>query len=273
MPPKLALITGGSGTIGAAIARAFLAQNISVVLTGRRLSKLEEVRKGLLERRTSEREEGATPSSAAVVATIHAISSDVSKEESVVSLFRQIDELQEGRGGGSSGVDILVNNAGISAAADSLEELTAGDMEKVFGVNVVGAFLCAREAFKRMKRGTDDGGGAGGGRIINVGSISAFSPRPNSAAYTTSKFAINGLSRSLALDGRAHGIAVGAIHPGNVVSDMLSPEEVERRGRTEGFLQPEDVARCVLTMAELPYSANVLEMTVIPTAQPLVGRG
>ena len=257
---KVALITGGGGTIGKAIAKAFLAQNISVILTGRRLSKLEEVKRDLLEE----------ISLSTTMANVHAITSDISKEESVIRLFQQIDHLDECVGG--RGVDILVNNAGINATANTLDELTAADMEAVLGVNVVGAFLCAREAMKRMKQREDKNGG-GRGRIINIGSISAFSPRPNSTAYTTSKFAIAGLSKSLSLDGRAHGIAVGTIHPGNVISDLLSPEDVEVRGRTEGFLRAEDVAQCVLTMAQLPYTANVLELTVMPTSQPFVGRG
>lgn len=145
-------------------------------------------------------------------------------------------------------------------------DLSASDMEKVLSVNVVGPFLCAREAMKRMKI-------AGGGRIINIASISSISPRPDGVTYTTSKFAIQGLSRSLALDGRDHNIAVGAIHPGNVVSDLLRPEVIAEREATEGFIQPEDVATCVLTMANLPYSANILDLTVIPTKQPFVGRG
>ncbi len=255
MANKVALVTGGAGTIGRAIAKALLSGNISVILTGRRLAKLEEVKESLLE---------GKPSS--VDANVYAISSDISKEESVVKLFQEISELDN-----CSGVDILVNNAGINSTANSLDELSAADMEQVLGVNVVGAFLCAREAMKQMKQKPDDGSGRG--RIINVGSISAFSPRPNSTAYTTSKFAITGLSKSLALDGREHKIAVGTIHPGNVVSDLLTPEEVERRGATEGFLQAEDVAHCVLTMATLPYTVNVLDLTVIPTSQPLIGRG
>jgi|TARA_B100000524_G_scaffold346412_1_gene246546 NAD(P)-dependent dehydrogenase (short-subunit alcohol dehydrogenase family) len=132
--------------------------------------------------------------------------------------------------------------------------------------NVSGAFLCAREAFRQMPP-------RGGGRIINVGSISAFSPRPDSAPYTTSKFAIDGLTRALALDGRELNIAVGVVHPGNVISELLSTEEVARREESEGFITAEDVAECVLTMAKLPLSANVLELTVMPTRQPLVGRG
>lgn len=256
---RIALITGGGGTIGKAIARALLGENISVVLTGRRLSKLEEVRESMLE------EHGSSP------ATVHAIPCDISDESNVVRLFQQIDQLEEcaSRGGG---VDILVNNAGINVSVNSVEELTAADMEQVLGVNVVGAFLCAREAMRRMKQreGTDEGGR---GRIVNIGSLSAYSPRPNSTAYTTSKFAIAGLSHSLALDGRAHGIAVGTIHPGNVISELLSPEDIEVRGRTEGFIRPEDVAHCVQTMVQLPYSANVLDMTVMPTTQPFIGRG
>lgn len=151
-------------------------------------------------------------------------------------------------------------------APGSIVDLSAADMERVLAVNVVGPFLCAREAMKRMQA-------AGGGRIINIASISSMSPRPNSSVYTTSKYAIQGLTRSLALDGRPFNVAVGAIHPGNVVSELLSPEEVAARSASEGFMQAEDVANCVLTMASLPYSANVLDLTVIPTKQPLVGRG
>lgn len=251
MASKVALITGGAGTIGKAIAKALLSENISVILTGRRLAKLEEVKQSLLEGRSS-----------TIDANVYAISSDISKEESVFRLFQEIDELDN-----CAGVDILVNNAGINSNA-TWDELTAADMEKVLGVNVVGAFLCAREAMKQMKQKDN-----GGGRIINIGSISAFSPRFNSTAYVTSKFAITGLSKSLALDGREHNIAVGTIHPGNVISDLLTPEEVEKRGATEGFLQPEDVAQCVLTMVKLPYSANILDLTVLPTSQPFIGRG
>mmetsp|Transcript_31117 Transcript_31117/g.73358 ORF Transcript_31117/g.73358 Transcript_31117/m.73358 type:complete len:277 (+) Transcript_31117:67-897(+) len=268
---KLALITGGGGTIGKAIAKALLTENFSVVLTGRRLSRLEEVRESLLSDRSSSNNKSNSNSNA----TVYAIPSDVTKEDSVVKLFRAIDALPH-RGTNTktktSSIDLLVNNAGINSTA-TLEELTASELESVLGVNVVGAFLCAREAIVRMKQASSTSGSGGGGRIINIGSISAFSPRPNSTAYTTSKFAINGLSRSLALDVRGHGISVGTIHPGNIVSELLTPEEIERRGRTEGFLRPEDVANCVVTMAALPASANVLEMTVIPTTQPLIGRG
>lgn len=247
---KIALVTGGSGTIGQAIAKALLSKGASVVLTARRLEKLQLAKEDLLKSMSS--------TETTFEPKILCISSDVSKEESVVDLFQQIDGL-------GSGVDLLINNAGTMVPGATVD-LKASDMEKVLSVNVVGPFLCAREAMKRMKV-------AGGGRIINIASISSMSPRPDGVTYTTSKFAIQGLSRSLALDARAHNIAVGAIHPGNVESELLSPEVIAERKATEGFIQPEDVAECVLTMASLPYSANVLDLTVIPTKQPLVGRG
>ena len=257
---KVAIVTGGSGTIGQAIAKSLLSQGASVILTARRLERLKEVQEVLRKDLPSG---GGNDESQQV----HVIASDVSKEDTVVELFNKIDKLHQnnGGGGGKNTLDLLVNNAGIMAPGP-VEDLSATDMKNVLDVNVVGPFLCAREAMKRMKV-------AGGGRIINIASISSISPRPNGATYTTSKFAMQGLSYSLALEGREHNIAVGSIHPGNVQSDLLSPEVIAERERTEGFIQPEDVANCVLTMATLPYSANVLDLTVIPTKQPLVGRG
>lgn len=131
---------------------------------------------------------------------------------------------------------------------------------------MLGPFLCSREVMKRMKSS------GLGGRIINIGSLSAHSSRPDSAPYTTSKFALRGLTESLALDGRPHNIAVGMIHPGNVQSELLTPLEIKER-QQEGFLQPEQVADCVVHMCSLPYCVNIQEMTVLPTAQPFVGRG
>jgi NAD(P)-dependent dehydrogenase (short-subunit alcohol dehydrogenase family) len=145
-------------------------------------------------------------------------------------------------------------------------DLKAADFQRVLNVNVLGPFLCARESLKRMKE-------RGGGRIINIGSISAYSPRPDGAIYTTSKFALQGLSQSLSLDARPYNVAVGIIHPGNVRSELLSADVIYEREKAEGFIEPEDVAQCVLSMASLPYSVNILELTVIPTKQPLVGRG
>jgi NAD(P)-dependent dehydrogenase (short-subunit alcohol dehydrogenase family) len=284
---KRALVTGGSGTIGRAIAKALLRHGASVVLTGRRLEKLEEAKTELLKDLSVISPSSSSSLLSSNFPTIHVVSCDITQEEAVTDLFSEIDclhdeeqrLLQSSSPPFTSSIDILVNNAGVNIAG-SIEELTSSDMASVLGVNVTGAFLCSREAFKRMKKKSTSEDEAdsrscygSGGRIINIGSISATSPRPNSVAYTTSKFALQGLTKSLALDGRRHNITVGIIHPGNVVSDMLSEEDVKVRGETEGFLQADDVAECVLTMASLPYSANVLELTVIPTTQPLVGRG
>jgi NAD(P)-dependent dehydrogenase (short-subunit alcohol dehydrogenase family) len=145
--------------------------------------------------------------------------------------------------------------------------LSGEEFERVLKVNVLGSFLCARETLRRMKeRGK-------GGRIINVGSLASHRSRPHAAAYTTSKFALRGLTESLALDARKYQVAVGMIHPGNVVSELLTAEERYERQQAEGFLEAEHVAQCVLTMVSLPYTANVLELTVLPNQQPYVGRG
>ncbi len=239
---KLAIVTGGSGTIGKAIAKVLLNQGAKVVLTGRSSERLLNAKQYL----------GNDDS-------VHCLSCDVTKEESVMEFF---DTIKKKYGG----CDLLINNAGTMAPGATVD-LSASDFDWVMKVNVTGPFLCSREAMKQMK---DMGSG---GRVINIGSISSLSPRPDSAPYTCSKFAIRGLTQSLALDGRPYNIAVGMIHPGNVMSGLLTQEEIDRREATEGFIDPEDVADCVATMASLPISANVLELTVIPTKQPLVGRG
>jgi len=156
---------------------------------------------------------------------------------------------------------VLVNAAGVAINGPTTQ-LSASDFRRVLDVNVVGAFLVSREAFRHKTP-----------RVINVGSISARAPRPDSAAYTASKFALDGLTRSLALDGRALGIAVSVVHPGNVASELLSPEEFAWRKDREGLCSADDVAACVVLMAGAPDGTNVLEVTVMPTTQPLVGRG
>ena len=240
------MITGGSGTIGSAIAKSLVAGGVArkVFLTGRSLAKLEQASARL----------GSTNKD-----VVHCLPCDVTNERSVEDLFTAIDE-QTG-----CHVDLLINNAGINCFGATVD-LSAHDFRRVMDTNVLGPFLCSREAMKRMiAAGT-------GGRIINIGSLSASSPRPDSAPYTTSKFALKGLTTSLALDGRAHNIAVGIIHPGNVESELLTEEVIAERQR-EGFLPATHIAESVLHMAQLPYESNILEMTVAPTPQPYVGRG
>ena len=247
---KLALITGGSGTIGLAIAKSLVLQGVSVILVGRNMAKLEMAIDAVL---------AVLPETPDPRRRVEAFACDVTNERSVIRLFDDISlefPLQS--------VNLLINNAGINVVG-ATGDLSASDFEKVMSVNVTGPFLCSREAMQRMELN-------GGGRIINIGSLSSMSPRPDSAPYTASKFALLGLTHSLSLDGRAHNIAVGIIHPGNVQSELLTPEMVNAR-LSEGFLQPEDVANCVVAMASLPLTANVLEMTVLPTHQPMMGRG
>lgn len=217
-------------------------------LTGRSLTKLQHA--------------AAQISVDGTTDVVRCLSCDVTNEQAVASLFDQI-----GQETGGQHVNLLINNAGINVTGATVD-LSAADFNAVLQTNVIGPFLCAQQVMKRIQAA----GTTTGGRIINIGSLSAYSPRPHSAPYTTSKFALNGLSKSLALDGRAHNIAVGIIHPGNVASDLLS-DEMKAERESEGFLSPEHIAQAVVTMANLPYSSNILEMTLAPTPQPYVGRG
>jgi NADP-dependent 3-hydroxy acid dehydrogenase YdfG len=236
---QVAVVTGASGGIGAAIAKALHEAGAETVLCGRRMEALDIAKKTIVG--------GGT-----------CICVDVANEASVEALFSKVAQ-EHGP------CALLINSAGVADGGPTVE-ISAKTFRKVLDTNVVGSFLCAREAFKQMKA-------AGGGRIINLGSIAAASPRPDAVAYTASKSAVDGLTRSLSLDGRPHNIAVGVVHPGNVRSDIMSKEEADRREKVEGLMRPEDVAASVLMMATLPLAANVLEMTVLPSRQPLVGRG
>jgi NAD(P)-dependent dehydrogenase (short-subunit alcohol dehydrogenase family) len=242
---KVAIVTGAGSGIGRAVSLALIREGYSVVLAGRRREALEQTAAG---------------TQALVVPT------DVADPESVHRLFEAARQ-KFGR------VDLLFNNAGTGAKAVPLEELSVEDWRRVVDVNLTGAFLCTREAFRVMK-----GQAPRGGRIINNGSISATTPRPFSAPYTATKHAITGLTKSTALDGRAYDIACGQIDIGNAATEMTA------RMR-EGILQPhgaiaveptmdvDHVAKAVVYMASLPLDANVLFMTVMATKMPLVGRG
>ncbi len=241
----VAVVTGAGSGVGRAVARTLLGAGFQVALAGRREDTLHETAEGFAD-------------STMVVPT------DVSHEDSVVALFDAV-VARWGR------VDVLFNNAGTNVRATPIEEFSLSAWEKVVGVNLTGAFLCAREAFKVMKT-------RGGGRIINNGSISSSVPRPHAVAYNATKHAITGLTKTLSLEGRAFGIACGQIDIGNAATEMT-----ERMG--QGVLQanfetkPEPtfdvrhVADAVLYQAQLPLSANVQFMTVMATAMPFIGRG
>lgn len=246
---KVAIVTGAGSGIGKAAALALLQGGYRVVLAGRRQEPLADVA----------RVSGA-PERALVVPA------DVSDEASVVALFEAA--LQTfGR------VDVLFNNAGISAPGVLLEDLTLAQWQNVVDVNLTGMFLCLRQAFRVMKAQTPQGG-----RIINNGSISATTPRPNSLAYTATKHAVTGLTKTASLDGRKYGIAVGQIDIGNAATDMTQKMQagiLQANGQTavEPVMDVAVVGQSVLYMANLPLSANVMFHTVMATNMPFAGRG
>lgn len=237
---KICLITGASTGIGAAIAQVFSKDGATVVLAARSADKLQALA-DLIQ---------AQGGSAIPVET------DVSNETSVISLFEKIKSEH-------SSFDILINNAGISAGGP-VEDLEFETWRSVLRVNLDGAFLCSREAFKIMKN-------QGSGRIINIGSVSAKMPRVHSAPYTTSKFALEGLTRSLALDGRQYGISVGVLQPGNTLTPLW--DNRLNVANKEGTMDVNDLAEITLSMARLPDGVSVLENTILPISMPFLGRG
>jgi NAD(P)-dependent dehydrogenase (short-subunit alcohol dehydrogenase family) len=247
---KVALVTGAGSGIGKAAALALLADGWHVVLAGRRMQPLQEVvaLSGVTER--------------ALV-----VPADVSQETSVVALFDAAVQ-KFGR------VDMLFNNAGTSAPPGVLlEDLTLADWQKVVDINLTGMFLCLRQAFRVMKAQSPMGG-----RIINNGSISATAPRPNSVAYTATKHAVSGLTKTASLDGRKYSIAVGQIDIGNAATDMTQRMQsgiLQANGSLaiEPVMDVAIVGQSVLYMANLPLQANVMFHTVMATNMPFVGRG
>lgn len=246
---KVAVVTGAGSGIGRAAALALLQDGYRVVLAGRREVPLNEVA-------TS----GGAPGRTLVVPT------DVTHEASVLALF-DASVRHFGR------VDVLFNNAGISAPAVLLEDLSLDQWQGVVDVNLTGMFLCLRQAFRVMKAQTPQGG-----RIINNGSIAATTPRPNSVAYSATKHAVSGLTKSAALDGRKYGIAVGQIDIGNAATEMAQRMQagiLQANGQTavEPVMDVAIAGQSVLYMANLPVGANVLFHTVMATNMPFVGRG
>ncbi len=249
MGSKVAVVTGAGSGIGRAVAVSLAAEGWSVMCCGRRLDALEE---------TVARAEG--PGTAVAVAC------DVTDETQVDALFAQVEK-EFGR------VDMLFNNAGMGAKGMTIDEMSVDLWRQVVDVNLTGSFLCARAAFALMRRQSPQGG-----RIINNGSISAYAPRPGSAAYTSTKHAITGLTKTLALDGRPFDIACGQIDIGNAETELASAmaKGVPQANGTiapEPLMDVQRVAEAVSYMAGLPLDANVLFLTVMATKMPFVGRG
>ena len=247
---KVALVTGASAGIGKASALALLKEGYRVVLTGRRLELLEAAIK-----------ESGAPAGQALAAR-----ADVSDPASVKALFARVKETF-GR------LDVLFNNAGTGAPAIPMEDLSLEKWNEVVAANLTGTFLCCQEAVRIMKAQDPKGG-----RIINNGSISAHAPRPMSIAYTATKHAVTGITKTLSLDLRKHDIAVCQIDIGNAATEMterMTKGVMQANGEMaiEPRMDVRHVANAIVHMASLPLDANVQFMTVMATKMPFVGRG
>jgi len=249
MTTKIALVTGAGSGVGRAAALALLADGYFVVLTGRRADALAE-----------------TIGLAAAPERALAIPADVTDPASVAALFEAVRS-RCGR------LDLLFNNAGNNVPSTNFGDLTFEQWTHVVSVNLNGAFLCANAAYRMMRDQTPQGG-----RIINNGSISAHTPRPGSAPYTATKHAITGLTKTIALDGRAHNIACGQIDIGNAATPMTR-RMASGVPQADGTIRPEPtmdvdvVGRTLIYMAGLPPDANAMFLTVMATTMPFAGRG
>ncbi len=245
---KIAVVTGAGTGVGRAAALALMNTGFTVVLAGRRLDMLEETAKL-----------GPAGKSLCVTA-------DMTKPDSIAALFDKV-KATYGR------LDVLFNNAGMGAPAVNFEDLSLEQWQAVVNTNLTGPFLCTQHAFRIMKDQSPRGG-----RIINNGSISAHAPRPFSAAYTSTKHAITGLTKASNLDGRMYDIAVGQVDIGNALTEMAKKmttgvPQPDGSIKVEPVMDVDHVATTVLHMAGLPLDANVLTMTVMATKMPFVGRG
>jgi NAD(P)-dependent dehydrogenase (short-subunit alcohol dehydrogenase family) len=246
---KVAIVTGASSGIGRAIAETFAAEGARTVLAARRAALLDEVAAGIRARGGE-----ALP-----------VTADVTREDAVVALFAAARDTF-GR------LDVLVNNAGI-ATHKATEDITLDYWREALAINITAPFLCSREAIRLMKAQTPSGG-----RIINIGSISAKTPRPDSLPYTTTKFGLQGMTHQLTMDGRKHNIVASIIHPGATLSSFIT-----RTGRTTAgagatpedyVMAAEEVAKVAVLMAALPPEVNLYEATILPNHQrSFIGRG
>jgi NAD(P)-dependent dehydrogenase (short-subunit alcohol dehydrogenase family) len=247
---RSAIVTGAGSGIGRGCAQALVADGWQVAFVGRRLDALEASIEGCSEGRSR----GL------------AVPTDVGDPASVAALFDTV-KAKFGR------LDLLFNNAGVSSMAALLEDFPFEQWQASVAANLTGTFLCTQQAFRLMKAQSPQGG-----RIINNGSISAHAPRPNSIAYTSTKHAVTGITKTASLDGRKYGIAVGQIDIGNVASDMTL-RMVGGVPQADGSIKPEprmpmdSVVSTFMAMARLPLDSNILNVTVMATTMPFVGRG
>ena len=244
----VALVTGAGSGLGRQITLTLAEAGWQVTGAGRRLAPLEET------------------AALAPAGSVQPVAADVTDADSVAALFGAVAE-RHGR------LDLLVNNAGTGAPAGAVDEISPEGWQSIVAVNLTGSYLCAHHAVRMMKAQDPRGG-----RIINNGSISAHVPRPKSVAYTATKHAMTGLTKSISLDGREHGIACGQIDIGNAATDMTRRME-QGVLQADGSVAPEPtfgaehVAAAVLYMAGLPLDANVQFLTITATTMPFIGRG
>jgi NAD(P)-dependent dehydrogenase (short-subunit alcohol dehydrogenase family) len=246
----VAVVTGAGSGLGASIAGALLDAGWQVALAGRREEPLRETAK----------------SANGSAGTALVVPADVTSPPSVAALFDTVQQ-RWGR------LDLLVNNAGLFGPAAGVDEIDLADWRRVVDTNLTGAFLCAQHAVRLMKAQAPRGG-----RIINNGSISAHTPRPDSVAYTATKHAITGLTKSISLDGRAFDVACGQIDIGNAATELterFSRGVLQANGAivAEPTFDSRHVADAVLYMASLPLDANVQFLTITATKMPYIGRG
>ena len=246
---KVGIVTGAGSGVGRATAHALLDDGWSVVLAGRRLDALEE-----------------TASLSSVPERALAVSTDVSDPESVAALFAKTVETL-------GHLDLLFNNAGKNAPGILLEDLSYEQWKSVVDVNLTGSFLCLQAAFRTMKAQDPMGG-----RIINNGSISAHTPRPDSIPYTATKHAVTGMTKTASLDGRKYNIAVGQLDIGNAATPMADRmakgvKQADGEIRAEAMMDVNDVGRAVVHMASYPLDTNIFSLTVMASKMPFAGRG
>jgi NAD(P)-dependent dehydrogenase (short-subunit alcohol dehydrogenase family) len=241
MSERVAIVTGASSGIGAAIARAFAGAGVKTVLAARSVDRLEAVAAEI----------------AAKGGTAFACPTDVTSEPQVVRLFERTMA-------GYGRVDILVNNAGLADHIPTVE-LSLADWQRSIDTMLTGPFLCGREAMRIMVKQKR-------GRIINIGSVSSRRPRPHTIGYAAAKFGLHGITQSMALDGREHGITVSIIDPGVTESHLAGGASRPARPPTQ-MMKAEEIAEIALLIARLPDETNLMEAFVLPIGMPFLGRG
>jgi NAD(P)-dependent dehydrogenase (short-subunit alcohol dehydrogenase family) len=252
--PRVAIVTGAARGIGAACAQALLNDGWHVAFTGRDAATLQAAI------------DKACGGDKGLSSKALAVACDVGRPSDVAALFNTV-HAQWGR------LDLLFNNAGLSGPPVLLEDMPFDAWQSIVNTNLTGVFLCTQEAFKLMKAQTPMGG-----RIVNNGSISAYAPRPNSVAYTATKHAVSGITKTASLDGRKYNIAVSQIDIGNAATDMTE-KMTGGVPQADGSMKPEPrmnvahVASTLVHIANMPLDVNVLNVTVMATKMPFVGRG